>query len=101
MYFGVCTRTEEGKRLSKGTREYTGHLVALWADLDEKDFEWGLAEAMEARAWGAAKKRTSLYVLRIGRRDYLLLFGTIIMILLAIYIRLYISIPQISKLLLP
>ncbi len=93
-----------GLELDKGNflkrvRKYIPILIPLIVNSIRRSLE--LAEAMEARAWGAAKKRTSLYVLRIGRRDYLLLFGTIIMILLAIYIRLYISIPQISKLLLP
>jgi putative DNA primase/helicase len=47
VHFSICTRTEEGRRCGKGTREFIGHLVALWADLDEEDFEWGLAEALE------------------------------------------------------
>ncbi|MFQ5903488.1 MAG: hypothetical protein ACE5JO_07350 [Candidatus Binatia bacterium] len=42
VFFGVCTRSQEG-----GTKEDVNELVALWADVDEKHYEWGLSEALD------------------------------------------------------
>ncbi len=36
-----------------------------------------LAEAMESRAWGATKKRTNLYLLRLHKGDFALLAITV------------------------
>ena len=47
IYFGVCTRTDEGKRLRRGTRDYVDELPALWADLDGNSFG-GLTKARNA-----------------------------------------------------
>ena len=46
-YFGVCTRTDEGKRLRRGTLDHVDSLTALWADLDVKTFG-GLNRARNA-----------------------------------------------------
>jgi len=46
-YFSVCTRTDEGKRLRRGTLDHVDSLTALWADLDVKTFG-GLNRARNA-----------------------------------------------------
>ena len=57
-----------------------------------------LAEAMESRAWGATKKRTNLYVLKLHRGDYALLAITVGILIAAVYIHFYVSIPTIVHL---
>jgi hypothetical protein len=47
VFFGVCTRTDEGKRVRRGTLAHVGTLTALWADIDVKTFG-GLAKARNA-----------------------------------------------------
>jgi len=44
VFFGVCPRYQIGR----GSRTDVSCLPALWADLDERSFEWGLAGAMDA-----------------------------------------------------
>ena len=43
VFFGVCPRSQVGR----GSRADVSHLPALWADLDARSFEWGLAGAMD------------------------------------------------------
>lgn len=43
VFFGVCTRSNQGK----GVKEYVKDMVCLWADLDGKDYERGIDEALE------------------------------------------------------
>ena len=38
VYFGVCTRTQKGKDLKRGTSQYLRAFPAMWADLDAKSF---------------------------------------------------------------
>ncbi|MBS3765241.1 hypothetical protein KGY71_01845 [Candidatus Bipolaricaulota bacterium] len=47
VYFGVATRTKEGKKKGKGTSRYLKEITCLWADLDGDDYEGGKAEALE------------------------------------------------------
>jgi energy-coupling factor transporter transmembrane protein EcfT len=54
---------------------------------------------MESRAWGATKKRTNLYALKLRRGDVALLAVTIGVLAAAIYIRLYVYVPTINQLL--
>jgi energy-coupling factor transporter transmembrane protein EcfT len=54
---------------------------------------------MESRAWGATKKRTNLYVLKLRRGDFALLAMTIGLLVLAVYVRLYVYVPALSQLL--
>jgi energy-coupling factor transport system permease protein len=49
-----------------------------------------LAEAMESRAWGATKKRTNLYVLKMRRGDLLLIIISIVLLVTAIYVRYFV-----------
>jgi len=57
-----------------------------------------LAEAMESRAWGATKKRTNLYALKLLRGDFALLVINVAVLTVAIYVRLYVPVPTLSQL---
>ena len=87
---------EKGNFL-KRVRNYIPILIPLIVNAIRRSIE--LAEAMESRAWGATKKRTSLYVLKLKRNDYLLILLTAAIFAVAIYIQLYVPIPSISQLL--
>jgi energy-coupling factor transporter transmembrane protein EcfT len=56
-----------------------------------------LAEAMESRAWGATKKRTNLYSLKLHKGDYALIAITMLVLAVTIYVWLYVPIPLISS----
>lgn len=90
-----------GLELEKGNfmkriRNYVPVLIPLIVSAIRRSLE--LAEAMESRAWGATKKRTNLYALKLHRGDYILLIITVLIILLTVYFRYFISIPTISQL---
>ncbi|MBM5805583.1 MAG: energy-coupling factor transporter transmembrane protein EcfT [Candidatus Verstraetearchaeota archaeon] len=51
-----------------------------------------VADAMESRAFGASKKRTSLYVLALGKRDALFILITVLSFLLLLSLRLVLGI---------
>jgi energy-coupling factor transport system permease protein len=89
-----------GLELEKGgilkrIRNYVPVLIPLIVSAIRRSLE--LAEAMESRAWGATKKRTNLYALRFHRGDFALLAITIVVLVVAIYVRLYVPIPSISQ----
>jgi energy-coupling factor transport system permease protein len=91
-----------GLELEKGNflkriRNYVPILIPLIVSAIRRSLE--LAEAMESRAWGATKKRTNLYVLKLHRGDFALLAMTIGLLVLAVYVRLYVYIPALSQLL--
>ncbi|MGQ9623966.1 MAG: energy-coupling factor transporter transmembrane component T family protein [Candidatus Bathycorpusculaceae bacterium] len=76
----------------KRIRNYIPILVPLIVSAIRRSLE--LAEAMESRAWGATKKRTNLYTLKMHRGDFVLLIITFGILALAIYVRLtYVKIP--------
>jgi energy-coupling factor transport system permease protein len=81
----------------KRIRNYIPILIPLIVSAIRRSLE--LAEAMESRAWGATKKRTNLYVLRMHKGDIALIAITIGIIALAIYVRLFIAIPSLNELL--
>jgi energy-coupling factor transport system permease protein len=81
----------------KRIRNYIPILIPLIVSAIRRSLE--LAEAMESRAWGAAKKRTNLYVLKMHRNDFVLIAITIGILAAAIYIRLHIPIPSLNNLL--
>jgi len=87
----------EGKNFLKRIRNYIPILIPLIVNSIRRSLE--LAEAMESRAWGGTKKRTNLYKLQIRKGDYVLLFFTIVIIITIIYIKIYISIPNMGELL--
>lgn len=55
-----------------------------------------LAEAMESRAWGASKKRTNLYVLKMSRADSVIVLIIICIMVIAVYFRFFVPIPQLT-----
>jgi energy-coupling factor transport system permease protein len=81
----------------KRIRNYIPILIPLIVSAIRRSLE--LAEAMESRAWGATKKRTNLYVLKMHRGDLALIIITICILAIAIYVRLYIAIPSLNDLL--
>jgi len=89
-----------GLELEKGgilkrIRNYVPVLIPLIVSAIRRSLE--LAEAMESRAWGATKKRTNLYMLRLHRGDFALLAITVGVLVVAVYVRLYVFIPSISQ----
>jgi len=91
-----------GLELEKGNflkriRNYIPILVPLIVNAIRRSIE--LAEAMESRAWGATKKRTNLYILKLRRNDYLLILLSMVIFAAAIYVKLYVPVPSISQLL--
>lgn len=87
---------EKGNFL-KRVRNYIPILIPLIVSAIRRSLE--LAEAMESRAWGATKKRTNLYVLKMHKNDFILIAITIGILATAIYIRLYVPIPSLNQLL--
>ncbi|MEM4701583.1 MAG: energy-coupling factor transporter transmembrane component T [Candidatus Bathyarchaeia archaeon] len=91
-----------GLELEKGNflkriRNYIPILIPLIVSAIRRSLE--LADAMESRAWGAVKKRTNLYVLKLRRRDYIFIFLTIGILAAAILVRLYLRIPRLEEIL--
>jgi energy-coupling factor transport system permease protein len=81
----------------KRIRNYIPILIPLIVSAIRRSLE--LAEAMESRAWGATKKRTNLYVLKIHRGDFVLVAVTVGILIIAIYVRLSFLIPSLNELL--
>ncbi|MEM3699358.1 MAG: energy-coupling factor transporter transmembrane component T [Candidatus Bathyarchaeia archaeon] len=81
----------------KRIRNYIPILIPLIVSAIRRSLE--LAEAMESRAWGATKKRTNLYVLKMHKNDFILIAITIGILVTAIFIRLYVPIPSLNQLL--
>ena len=89
----------ERGNLIKRVRNYIPILIPLIVNAIRRSLE--LAEAMESRAWGASDKRTNLYKLNLKRADIILVIVTILMLILAVYIRFNVSIPYLTELLFP
>ena len=83
--------------LLKRIRNYVPVLIPLIVSAIRRSLE--LAEAMESRAWGATKKRTNLYALKLHRGDYALLAISIGILAIAVYVHFFVSIPTITSLL--
>jgi energy-coupling factor transport system permease protein len=81
----------------KRIRNYIPILIPLIVSAIRRSLE--LAEAMESRAWGATKKRTNLYVLKMHKGDAALITITIGIIVTAILVRIYLPIPSVTDLL--
>jgi energy-coupling factor transport system permease protein len=89
-----------GLELEKGgilkrIRNYVPVLIPLIVSAIRRSLE--LAEAMESRAWGATKKRTNLYALKLHRGDFALLAITSGVLVVAVYVRLYVPVPAINQ----
>ncbi|MBS7640219.1 MAG: energy-coupling factor transporter transmembrane component T [Candidatus Bathyarchaeia archaeon] len=80
----------------KRVKNYIPILIPLIVSAIRRSME--LAEAMESRAWGASKKRTSLYSLKMKTKDYIFIVASIIVLLVSIYVRFFISIPSVTEL---
>jgi energy-coupling factor transport system permease protein len=78
----------------KRIRNYIPILIPLIVSAIRRSLE--LAEAMESRAWGATKKRTNLYVLKMHKGDFALIAITIGILAIAIYVHFYVPIPSLS-----
>jgi energy-coupling factor transport system permease protein len=87
----------ERGNLLKRVRNYIPVLIPLIVNAIRRSLE--LAESMESRAWGASKKRTNLYALKLKRADYILFIVSVLMLILAVYVWLYVPIPSLTALL--
>ncbi len=87
----------ERGNLLKRVKNYIPILIPLIVNAIRRSLE--LAESMESRAWGASEKRTNLYELKLRRADYILVLISVLMLLLAVYVWLYVSIPSLTTLL--
>jgi energy-coupling factor transport system permease protein len=90
-----------GLELEKGNilkriRNYVPVLIPLIVSAIRRSLE--LAEAMESRAWGASKKRTNLYALKLHKGDIALLAITTTILATTVYIYLFVPIPTITSL---
>ncbi|MCW4017459.1 MAG: energy-coupling factor transporter transmembrane protein EcfT [Candidatus Bathyarchaeota archaeon] len=90
-----------GLELEKGNflkriRNYVPVLIPLIVSAIRRSLE--LAEAMESRAWGATKKRTNLYALKLHKGDYVLLAIIIGLLIVTIYGFLYVPVPTVRSL---
>jgi len=83
----------------KRVRNYIPILIPLIVSAIRRSLE--LAEAMESRAWGITSKRTNLYVLKIKLGDVVLLALSIGLLVLGVYVRYFVQIPQLSTFLPP
>jgi energy-coupling factor transport system permease protein len=82
----------------KRVRNYIPILIPLIVSAIRRSLE--LAEAMESRGWGASKKRTNLYVLKMREGDFMLIIISIILLVTAIYVRYFVP-PLTLTMLLP
>jgi len=87
----------EGGNFIKRIKNYIPILIPLIVNAIRRSLE--LAEAMESRAWGANKKRTNLYVLKLKRIDYSLILISALILGLSIYVWLFIQIPPLTQIL--
>jgi energy-coupling factor transport system permease protein len=85
----------EKGNLMKRIRNYIPVLIPLIVSAIRRSLE--LAEAMESRAWGASKKRTNLYALKLHKGDYTLLAISIIVLVTAICMYFFFSIPTLAS----
>ncbi len=82
--------------LLKRIRNYVPVLIPLIVSAIRRSLE--LAEAMESRAWGATKKRTNLYALKLHLGDYILLTISVGILAIAVYAHFFVSVPTITSL---
>lgn len=82
----------EKGRFMERIRNYIPILVPMLIRSFQRSLE--LAEAMESRAYGAFKKRTSLYELRMGRGDYIALALVLAFLGTILYGRFFVQIPR-------
>lgn len=90
-----------GLELEKGNfmkrvRNYIPILIPLIVSAIRRSLE--LAETMESRGWGAVKKRTNLYVLKMKAGDWLLIVLSISLLASVVYVRYFVPLPSLTML---
>jgi energy-coupling factor transport system permease protein len=85
----------EKGNLMKRIRNYIPVLIPLIVSAIRRSLE--LAEAMESRAWGACKKRTNLYSLKLHKGDYALLVISAVILVVASYFFVFFTIPTVAS----
>jgi len=85
-----------GLELEKGNflrriRNFIPILIPLIVGAIRRSLE--LAEAMESRAFGAKKERTSLYILKMRRSDWTALSIGALLLAFSLYIRFFVGLP--------
>jgi energy-coupling factor transport system permease protein len=88
----------EGGNFIKRIKNYIPILIPLIVNAIRRSLE--LAETMESRAWGANKKRTNLYVLKMTRTDIYLILIALLMLAVSVTISMFVQIPSITEILL-
>jgi len=79
----------EKGNLLKRIRNYIPILIPLIVSAIRRSLD--LAEAMESRAWGATKKRTNLYRLKLHKGDCILISITILLLIVTIYTKFFVT----------
>ncbi|HIE18716.1 TPA: energy-coupling factor transporter transmembrane protein EcfT, partial [Candidatus Bathyarchaeota archaeon] len=87
----------EGGNFFKRIRNYIPILIPLIVNAIRRSLE--LAETMESRAWGANRNRTNLYILKMRRKDVLLILISLLILAVSIYISMHIQMPSIIQIL--
>ena len=80
----------------KRIRNYIPILIPLIVSAIRRSLE--LAETMESRGWGAVKKRTNLYVLKMKAGDWLLIVLSISLLASVVYVRYFVPLPSFTML---
>jgi energy-coupling factor transport system permease protein len=93
----VDAQRSRGLELDKGNfmkriRNYVPILIPLIISAIRRSVE--LAEALEARGFGATEKRTSIVTLKMRWGDYVVILLTLIGIAIALYVYLHIPLPN-------
>jgi energy-coupling factor transport system permease protein len=83
----------------KRIKNYIPLIVPLFISAIKR--AWKLAEAMDSKAWGAAKKRTFLYELQMSPVDYIIIIIITIIFAIIIYIRYVLGLPAWAEWTLP
>lgn len=83
----------------KRIRNYIPLIVPLFISAIKR--AWKLAEAMDSKAWGAAKKRTFLYELQMSPVDYIIIVIVTIIFIFVIYVRYILGLPAWAEWTLP
>jgi len=92
----VDAQRSRGLELEKGSflkrvRNYVPILIPLIVGAIRRSFE--MAEAMEARAFGARERRTNLNVLRLRGADFAVVLVSISVLVIAVYLRYFLATP--------
>ena len=89
----------ESGNFLKRIRNYIPILIPLIVNAIRRSLE--LAETMESRAWGASEKRTNLYKLQLKRGDCVLFGLSVLLLVAAVCVKVYVYIPSLTSLLFP